>query len=53
MRSTKEFQAEVKKFAEAVKEAIEVGGLSWEEACATVGFIDEEGKFVPNIEEGK
>lgn len=53
MRTMKEFQAEVGKFADAVKHAIEVGGLSWDEACATVGSINEEGKFVPNIEEGK
>jgi hypothetical protein len=53
MRSTKEFQAEVKKFADALQYAIVIGGLSWDEACATVGFINEEGKFVPNQEEGK
>ena len=53
IRSTKEFQAEVIKFCDALQYAIVIGGLSWDEACATVGFINEEGKFVPNIEEGK
>jgi len=53
MRTMAEFQVEVIKFTEAVKHAIEVGGLSWDEAVVTVGFINEEGKFVPNEEEGK
>ena len=53
MRTTKEYQAEVIKFCDALQYAIVIRGLSWDEACATVGFINEEGKFVPNIEEGK
>ncbi len=51
MRTMGEFQVEVIKFTEAIKEAIEVGGLSWDEAVATVGFIDDEGKFVSAIDE--
>ena len=53
MRTTKEYQAEVIKYCDALQYAIVIKGLSWDEAVAAVGFINEEGRFVPNEEEGK